>query len=186
MPDLDLQALPPELQTALERAWPGCPEAQRRALLAPPGLGWEPLWPNRLWAWQPARRWWRPFWARQHRALDEGAFSRHLSDARGEPWDAVEPSYKERMFDPEQPFFETPWTHAKVLLRSPAPDVFSDGEFWFITQTLWGGHVQSAASMTESWARAMKAEGALRGGRRSRWLSNALWLLNMEATGTYL
>ena len=73
-----------------------------------------------------------------------------------------------------------------MLLRSPAPDVFSDADFWLITQTLWGGGVPSATFMTESWARAMKAKGALRGGRRERWLSNALWLLNMEATGTYL
>ncbi len=186
MPDLDLRQLPPELQAALERFWPGCPEAQRRALLAPPRLGGAPLWPDRLWAWRPASRWWRPFWARDTRQCYEVLFGQHLSDARGEPLGAAEPTYKERLFDPEQPFFDTPWTHAKVLLRSPVPDVFSDADFWFITQTLWGGHVESAASKTESWARAMKAEGAVRGGKRDRWLSNALWLLNMEATGTYL
>lgn len=116
----------------------------------------------------------------------EGLFDGHLADARGEPWNAVEPSYKERLFDPAQPFFETPWTHARVLLRSPAPDVFSDADFWFITQKLWGGDVSSATSTVESWARAMKAENALRGGRRDRWLANAQWLLHMEATGIYL
>jgi hypothetical protein len=39
MADLDLQALPAELQAALERVWPGCPEAQRRAVLGPWATG---------------------------------------------------------------------------------------------------------------------------------------------------
>jgi len=186
MPDLDLHALPPELQAALEREWPGCPEAQRRELLAPPELGEQPVWPHRLWAWQPASRWWRPFWARDERRQAEGRFGAHLADARGEPWGHVGPSYPQRLCDPDQPFFATPWTQAEVVLRSPAPEVFSDADFWFIVQRLCGGDVPSATSTAESWARAMKAAGALRGGRRDRWLANARWLLHMEATGTYL
>lgn len=186
MPDLDLQALPPELQAALERAWPGCPEAQRRALLAPSGLDAPPLWPDRMWAWQPAGRWWRPGWARAQRARDEGFFRAHLSDARGEPHGHDGPVYKERLFDPEQPFFATPWTQAARLLRSPAPEVFSDADFWVVTQRLFGGDAEWAAREMQAWARGMQADGALRGGRRSRWLADAKWRLQMSATGTYV
>ena len=186
MPGLALHALPAELQAALERVWPGCPEAQRRALLGPHQLGWQPVWPARLWAWQPAGRWWRPWAARDERWRAECFFAAHLSDARGEPDVPAGPTYAQRLFDPDQPFFETPWTQSKVVLRSPVPEVFSDADFWVITQQLWGGHVESATFTAKSWAFGMKADGALRGGRRDRWLINAQWRLNMEATGTYL
>jgi hypothetical protein len=186
MPDLDLRQLPPELHAALERVWPGCPEAQRRALLGPHRLGWAPVWPGNLWAWKPASRWWRPFAARDRRAGDEGFFGAHLSDARGEPYEPAGPVYAERLFDPAQPFFDTPWTQARVLLRSPVPEVFSDADFWLITQRLWGGHVESATFTAQSWARGMQAENALRGARRSRWLDDAQWRLEMSATGTFV
>lgn len=186
MPDLDLQQLPPDLQAALERVWPGCPEAQRRALLGPHQLGWPPLWPDGLWAWRPASRWWRLPWARREMEWRERFFGAHLTDARGEPCNAVEPSHKERLFDPAQPFFPTPWTHAEVLLRSPVPEVFSDVDFWVITQQLWGGLVEPATATAESWARGMKADGALRGGRREGWLIHAQGLLTMEVNGVYL
>ncbi len=152
MPDLDLHHLPAELQAALERVWPGCPEAQRRALLAPHRLGWAPLWPHQMWAWQPASRWWRPGAARKERAWREAFFGAHLRDARGEPYNATGPVYEARLFDPAQPFFDTPWTQASVLLRSPVPDVFSDADFWVITQQLSGGHVPSATSTAVGWS----------------------------------
>lgn len=186
MPDLVLHKLPSELQAALERAWPGCPEAQRRALLAPPQLGSLPLWPDGLWAWRPVSHWWRPMAAHEERARAQSFFGAHLSDARGEPYGAQGPAYAQRLFDPAQPFFDTPWTQARVLLRSPAPEAFSDAEFWVIVQRLWGGRVGAATAQAERWASAMKADGALRGARRSRWLSNAQWLLNMEVTGSFL
>ena len=179
MPDLDLLALPPELQAALEKAWPGCPEAQRRALLGSRcWSGWRPTWPDRIWAWQPASRWWRPWRAREYREQAEGLFVDHVSD--------VLQSYPARLFDPEQPFFDTPWTQAKVLLRSPVPEVFSDADFWAMTQQLFGGHVESATASALAWARGMQTENALRGYRREQWLIDAVYRLEMSATGTYL
>ncbi len=186
MPDLDLQALPTELQAALERAWPGVPEAQKRALLAPTWLGGPPIWPDEMWAWRPSSRWWRPGWAREQRARHEAFFRMHLGDARGEPQGHDGPVYPQRLFDPEQPFFATPWTQAQLLLRSPAPEVFSDAEFWFVTQRLFGGDAEWATRELLSWARGMQADGAVRGGRRSRWLADAQWRLQMSATGTYV
>lgn len=184
MPDLDLRQLPPELQAALERVWPGCPEAQRRALLGPGQLGHAPHWPRHLWAWQPARRWWRPWAAREARQGSEAFFAAHLSDARGEP-DTGGPAYPHRLFDPAQPFFPTPWTQADVLLRSPVPDAFGDAEFWFITQRLCGGRVDWAVSQAEDWAQGLRADGALRGARRLGWLADAQWRLHMAATGMF-
>lgn len=185
MPDLDLQALPPELQAALERAWPGCPEAQRRALLAPTQLGGTSIWPDHLWPWQPARRWWRTAWARELRQGSEAFFAAHLCDARGEPNCDVPPAYAQKLFDPEQPFFATPWTHARLLLRSPVPEVFSDADFWFFTQRLSGGDADAASRELQDWVRRMQAAGALHGGRRRRWLDDALWRLEMSANGTF-
>ncbi|MCE4555466.1 hypothetical protein [Pelomonas cellulosilytica] len=184
MPDLDLLSLPAELQAALERAWPGCPEAQRRALLAPAQLGWPPVWPHGLWAWRRTGHWWRPFAARAERERAEAFFGAHLGDARGERWDGV-PTYAERLFDPNQPFFDTPWTHADRLLRSPAPEAFSDADFWFITQLLHGGDLHWATVTAQDWARGLAADRALRGGRRGRWLHDAQWRLHMSATGAF-
>lgn len=179
MPDLDLQALPPELQAALERAWPGCPEAQRRALLAPRcWLGWRSVWPDELWAWRPTSRWYRPRFARECRERAEAFFVAHVSDVLHEQGP--------RLFDPEQPFFETPWTHARLLLRSPVPEVFSDADYWAITQQLFGGDTEAAASEARAWARAMQAADAvLPGTRRQRWLDEALWRLQQSAAGIY-
>lgn len=185
MPDLDLNTLPPELKAALERVWPGCPEAQRRALLAPSRLGGAPIWPDGLWPWQPARRWWWPFGASELREGWEHFFGAHLGDARGEPNDGSGPAYAERLFDPAQPFFATPWTQAGRLLRSPVPDVFSDAEYWFITQTLFGGDEHGSSQETVAWARGMRADRALHGRRRLRWLDDAQWRLHMAATGMF-
>lgn len=185
MPDLDLQALPPELQAALQRAWPGCPEAQRRALLAPARLDAAPIWPDQLWPWRPAARWWRPGWARERRQRDKAFFAAHLGDARGEPQGHDGPSYPQKLFDPERPFLATPWTQARVLLRSPAPEVFSDADFWIFTQQLFGGDADEARREMLSWARGMQADGALRGARRSNWLADAHWRLHMSATGMF-
>jgi len=184
MPDLDLQALPAELQAALERVWPCCPEAHKRALLAPPALGAAPLWPTQLWPWQPARRWWRPFAARNERQGWEHFFGQHVGDARGARHDGL-PTYPQRLFDPEQPFFETPWTNSRVLLRSPVPDVFSDADFWFMTQQLSGGDSYWAGVDAENWARGMRADRALHGARRDRWLADALWRQHMSSVGDY-
>ena len=185
MPDLDLQALPPELQAALERAWPGCAEAQKRALLAPAFLGARPIWPDEMWAWRPTSHWWRPGWARERRLQHEAFFRAHLGDARGEPFGHEGPVYPQKLFDPGQPFFATPWTHAEVLLRSPVPEVFSDADFWVVTQRLFGGDAEEASREMLHWARGMQADGALHGARRGRWLADAQWRLHMSATGTF-
>jgi hypothetical protein len=179
MPELDLHALPPELQAALEQAWPGCPEAQRRAVLAPHRLGGTSIWPDNLWPWQSSRHWWRPGRARECRKSDGLFFAARVSDVLGATREA-------RLFDPEQPFFETPWTHAQVLLRSPAPDAFSDADFWAITQLLFGGDVYWATRTTQDWAASMRANAALQGARRSQWLTDALWRLEASAKGDFL
>jgi hypothetical protein len=177
MPDLDLQALPADLRAALERAWPGSPEAQRRALLGP-RWGWPAVWPELLWAWQPPRRWWRAGLARRCREQAEALFVAPVRDVRQDQ--------AARLFDPAQPFFDTPWTHAATLLRSPVPAVFSDAEFWAMTQQVFGGDVVLATQQAQDWARGMQAEGALQGSRRRRWLQDALWRWEMSATGTFL
>lgn len=179
MAAFDLQTLPLELQAALAQAWPGCPEAQRRALLAPQALGGAPLWPGNLWPWQPARRWWRPGVARECRAGEALFFSAPVSDVRGA-------AYAPRLFDPAQPFFETPWTQAEVLLRSPAPDAFGDADFWVLTQRLCGGDVPAATRLAHEWAAGMRADAALQGARRQRWLGDALWRLEASAKGDFL
>jgi hypothetical protein len=178
--ELDLQALPAGLRAAVELAWPGCPEAQRRAVLAPDGVGGRPLWPDgSLWPWQPARHWWRPWQASERRRAGTRFFTSHVRDVRGA-------DYAPRLFDPEQPFFETPWTQAEVLLRSPVPETLSDADFWALTQLLMGGDVQAATGIAQDWDRCLRAEGALRGPRRIRWLADAQRRLEMAATGAYL
>lgn len=178
-PALDLTTLPPGLQAALEQAWPGCPEAQRRAVLAPHGLRGRSVWPDHLWPWQPARHWWRPGRARECREGEAEFFAAHVSDVRGAP-------YPPRLFDPAQPFFETPWTHAAVLLRSPAPDAFSDADFWVFVQLLFGGDLHWATVTANEWAAGMRADAALHGSRREAWLNDALWRLEASAKGDYL
>ncbi|MDR7333415.1 hypothetical protein [Roseateles asaccharophilus] len=179
MPDLDLRALPAELQAALHQAWPDCPEAQRRALLAPRcWSGWQPTWPGRVWAWEPRRRWLRPFRAREYREIAEALFVDHVGD--------VLRKHEPRLFDPAQPFFDTPWTQARVLLRSPEPAVFSDAEFWAIAQQLCGGDVAHATATAGDWAQGMRADGAVRGWRREGWLLNAVAVLESSAAGTFL
>lgn len=174
-----LDPLPAELRAALELAWPGCPEAQRRAVLAPHGMGRQPLWPDgELWPWQPTRHWWRPGRASDRRQALAVFFTSHVGDIRGA-------DDGPRLFDPGQPFFRTPWTHAKALLRSPVPDAFGDADFWALTQLLMGGDVDGATRTAHDWARGLRAEGALHGPRRDRWLANAQWRLQMSATGTY-
>lgn len=180
MPDLDLQALPPELQAALERVWPGSPEAQRRSVLGPwVEGGWQAVWPDQLWPWQPAGRWWRPGEARDRRESFElyfGSLRRNILEAKGP-----------RLFDPAQPFFETPWTSAAVVLRSPVPEVFSDAEFWAIATQLFDGDVGVAARETRDWARQLIEERATeRGPRRSRWWQDHLHRMEMSAKGDYL
>lgn len=179
MADLDLATLPPELRDALERAWPGCPEAQRRILLAPMRLAGAPLWPGLLWPWQPSARWWRLPLARRVRAGTLGYFLTHVSDVRG----ALQAP---RLFDPAQPFFATPWTRAEELLHSPTPDAFSDADFWFITQRLCGGDVAQATHLAQNWAGKMRTNGALQGKRRDAWLNEELSRLEASARGDFL
>jgi hypothetical protein len=180
MRDLDLQTLPPELLAALERAWPSHPEAQRRAVLGPwAQAGWRTVWPDFLWPWQPARRWWRPGTARQWR----GSFERYFASQRCNLLQAEGP----RLFDPAQPFFDTPWTHAGVLLRSPVPDVFTDAEFWAVTQQIFDGDVHLATSETRAWAGELIARQATaRGPRRERWWAEQLHRMHAAATSTYV
>lgn len=180
MPELDLQALPPELQAALERVWPGAPEAQRRALLGPwiEG-GWEAVWPDNLWPWQPARRWWRPGAARELREAYEhyfGSRCRDILEAKGP-----------RLFDPSRPFFATPRTQARDVLHSPVPTVFTDAEFWAITTQLFNGDVGVAEREVQRWARELIEQGATeRGARRSDWWADKLRRMEMSAKGDYL
>jgi hypothetical protein len=183
MAGLDLLALPPELQAALERAWPDCPEAQKRAVLAPARVDAQPIWPRQLWPWRPGSRWWRPGWARERRRQDQAFFAAHWGDARGEPQGHEGPSYPQKLFDPAQPFFPTPWTQARVLLVSPAPEVFSDADFWIFTQRLFGGDAVTAGREMLRWARGMQADDAVSGRRRGHWLADAHWRLHMSATG---
>jgi hypothetical protein len=174
---LDLQALPPELRAALERAWPGSPEAQRRALLGPMREGsWRSAWPDFLWTWEPARRWWRPGAARRWRDL----FEWHFGSARRDLLKEQAP----RLFDPDQPFFDTPWNRALVALRSPVREVFSDAEFWAIAMQLFGGDVGLAESQVRDWARDLVARNATeRGRRRDNWWVEKLALERASATG---
>lgn len=167
------------MQAALTQAWPGSPEAQRRAVLAPHRLGGAPVWPRHLWPWQPSRRWWRPGTARECRAGEAQFFAAPVSDVRGA-------SYAPRLFDPAQPFFDTPWTRAGLLLRSPAPDAFSDADFWVIVQLLFGGDLHWATRTAQDWAAGLRADGALQGARRDRWLTDALWRLEASAKGDFL
>lgn len=180
MPDahLDLQALPPELQSALERAWPHNPEAQRRALLGPVReAGWRSVWPDLVWPWMPARRWWRPGEARRWRGL----FERHFGAARR---DILEQERGPRLFDPAQPFFDTPWTRPALALRSPAPEAFSDAEYWAIAMQLFGGDLALAESNVRAWARDLAEHGALqRGRRRDSWWTERLTIERAAATG---
>lgn len=180
MPDdhLDLQALPPELQAALERAWPGNPEAQRRALLGPVREGgWRSVWPDLVWPWVPARRWWRPGEARRWRAL----FEWHFSASRR---DILEQEQGPRLFDPAQPFFDTPLTRPQVALRSPAPEVFSDAEYWGIAMQLFNGDLPRAEWTVRAWARDLVARKATqRGWRRDNWWTETLAVERAAATG---
>ena len=176
---LILGELPAELQAALERSWPGQPEAQRRALLAPSWLGGRGLWPHGLWPWQPAWRWWRPQAARNARAGCETWFTSPVEDVRGAPRDA-------RLFDPDQPFFETPWTYTAAPLRSPTPHAFSDAEFWYLLQQLCGGDLPQATALAHDWTHGLERDDALRSrGRRSRWLVDAQYRLLMSACGNF-
>lgn len=176
---LELHHLPAELQAALKLAWPGCAEAQRRALLAPTRLGGLPLWPAHLWPWQPSARWWRPIHAREARAASLAYFVARVSMAHGA-------SVGPRLFDPAQPFFATPWTEATVLLRSPVPDAFSDADFWVVTQRLCGGQLVPATRLVEDWAAGMRRDNALQGTRRAAWLNEALSRLEASARGDFL
>lgn len=177
MADLDLQSLPPELRAALERAWPGCAEAQRRAVLAPwCQLVWRRAWPDLLWAWQPARRWWRAGAATDWRAQLEAGFSArqgHVLEARGP-----------LLFDPAQPYFPTPWTHARVLLRSPVPAVFTDGEYWAMTMQLFDGDTAAATDYAQGCARELQARNATSRGKRDTWWVQQLIVLRASATGS--
>lgn len=176
---LDLHRLPAELQAALTLAWPGCPEAQRRALLAPCRPGGRPLWPRQLWPWQPSARWWRPNAASESRAGALAFFVERVSLATGQCVGA-------RLFDPAQPFFATPWTHAEQVLRSPVPDVFSDADFWAVAQCLCGGQLDGATHLVQGWAAGMRQDGAVQGARREVWMIDALSRLEASARGDFL
>lgn len=178
MADLDLQALPPELQAALERVWPGCPEAQRRAVLGPwLNMGWVTVWPDNTWPWQPARRWWRSGSARKWRDSFQAYF--------GSQGHNVLVPVGPRLFDSDQPFFDTPWTQARVVLRSPAPEAFTDAEFWALTTQLFGGDAEQAAWQVKGWARDLVARGITgRGYRRGSWWQEMRTVLTAEATGS--
>lgn len=177
MPELDLHSLPPELQAALERVWPGCPEAQRRAVLGPwCNRAWATVWPDNTWPWQAGRRWWRPGSARQWREGFEAFF--------GAPCHNELEPVATRLFDPDQPFFETPWTQARVILRSPAPEAFTDAEFWAVTTQLFGGNAERASSQVQGWARSLAERGIQgRGYRRDGWWHEMRTVLRAEATG---
>jgi hypothetical protein len=177
MPDLDLQALPPELQAALERVWPGCPEAQRRALLGPWAESvWRTVWPDYLWPWQPAMRWWRPGEARQWRE----SFERYFASTRRNILQASGP----RLFDPAEPFFDTPWTRPLVALRSPVPGVFSNAEFWAMTMQLFDGDADAAASYAQESARQLQALKVTSRAKRDAWWVQELIVLQAAATGS--
>ncbi|WP_140631607.1 hypothetical protein [Methylibium rhizosphaerae] len=171
--------LPKDLQAALDRAWPGCVEAQRRCLLGPASrFGLQRVWPGWTWLWRPTCHWWRPG-AKAHREIFEAHFRAPCSD--------VLQSLPTLLFDPGQPFFETPWTRADVVLRSAAPEAFSDAEFWAITMQLFGGDVEAAAAQARQWASDLARRGiAGRGHRRDVWWSGQVGLLEASATGTYL
>jgi hypothetical protein len=176
MAPLDLRALPAELQAALEHAWPGSAEAQRRALLGPwCHKLWRTAWPDMQWLWQPSRRWWRTGDAAAWRQAFEGYFGA----AQGNILESRVP----RLFDPDQPFFPTPWTQARVLLRSPAPEAFSDGEFWALTTQLFDGDPDAASRYALACARHLKAIKATSRARRDRWWNQELILLHASATG---
>lgn len=177
MADLDLATLPPELRDALERAWPGCAEAQRRAVLAPWCQEvWRSVWPDLLWPWQPARRWWRPGAAQAWRETFEDLFLAR----RGNVLTAEGP----RLFDPDEPFFPTPWTQARVLLKSPVPQVFSDGEFWALTMQLHDGDTAAATRYAQACARHLQASNATSRSQRDRWWVQELIVLQASATGS--
>ncbi|MDT7837984.1 hypothetical protein [Aquabacterium sp. OR-4] len=180
MPALALTQLPPELRALLDQAWPGCPEAQCRALLAPWAHAlFHVVWPDGLWPWQPARRWWRPAEGRAWRQ----AFGHLLAARRGNLLESGGPL----LFSPEQPFFDTPWTQATQLLRSPEPEVFSDAEFWAITMQLCDGNQDLATAHTRGWARVMRAQGCSTRGsrRRDNFWNDELRRLRLQATGTF-
>jgi hypothetical protein len=178
MPDLDLQALPAELRAALERAWPGQPDAQRRAMLGPAReAGWQRVWPDLVWPWMPARRWWRAGQARRWRQL----FEWHFGSARR---DILDREQGPRLFDPAQPFFDTPWTRPTVALRSPAPEAFSDAEYWAIAMQLFSGDLALAEPAVRAWARDLIASQAARPGRRrDHWWTQRLTVERAAATG---
>jgi hypothetical protein len=175
---LDLQSLPLELQAVLERVWPGCAEAQRRAVLGPwCNMGWVTVWPGGIWPWQPAKRWWRPGSASQWRERFEAYFSAQCHNE-------LVPEGP-RLFDPDQPFFPSPWTQTRVLLRSPAPEAFTDAEFWSVTTQLFGGDAERAASQVQGWARSLEARGITgRGHQRDSWWQEMRTVLHAEATGS--
>ena len=176
MADLDLKTLPAELQAALERVWPGCPEAQRRAVLGPWCEGvWRTVWPDLLWPWQPSRRWWRPGEAREWRE----SFERYFGAQRSNMLEAQGP----RLFDPAQPFFDTPWTQAAVLLRSPVPAFFSDGEFWAMVMQLFDGDVEQATDYAQACARELTARKTTSRAQRNAWWIQELLVLRASATG---
>ena len=88
-----------------------------------------------------------------------------------------------RLFDPAQPFFPTPWTQADVLLRSPAPDVFSDGEFWALTMQLFDGDAHAAVDYAQRCAHHLRLMQATHRARRDRWWVQELIVLHASATG---
>ncbi|MDT9000928.1 hypothetical protein RQP53_16750 [Paucibacter sp. APW11] len=177
MLELELLTLPVELRQALERAWPDCPEAQRRALLGPwAAQGWRSVWPGQLWPWQGSQRWWRAGQARTWRASFEHFFSAQRSN--------LLQTSGPRLFDPDQPFFATPWTLARVLLCSPVPEVFSDAEYWAATMQLFGGDADLAASEMRGWAATLQQHGATaRGMKRDRWWQETLAVMRASASG---
>lgn len=177
---LDLRQLPPELQAALERAWPAQPESQRRALLAPAALGGPGIWPRLLWPWRRAAHWWRPGWAREMRAASEAFFRAHVQDIRGAPRSAL-------LFDVDQPFFSTPWTSTPAPLRSPAPHAFSDVDYWYLLQQVCGGEPDVARDLCLDWAARLAESGSLTTpARRAQWLHDEMWRYKLACHGDFL
>lgn len=173
---LDLQALPPELRAALERVWPGCPEAQRRALLGPNCHDhFDSTWPDMLWPWKPTRRWLMPGQARMWRGIHEA----HFGSRCGDILEATGP----RVFEPGQPFFATPWTNAAVLVRSPVPEFFSDGEVWAMAMQLFNGEIDSGMDFARACARDMVAKKITRRSQRADWWRTRLVIMRASATG---
>jgi hypothetical protein len=71
-----------------------------------------------------------------------------------------------------------------VALRSPAPEAFSDAEYWAIAMQLFSGDLVLAEPAVRAWARDLIASQAARPGwRRDQWWTQRLTVERAAATG---